>query len=362
MEERILIPLGLALGVSAFATPAVARLARALQICDRPNERAVNRRAGMPLLGGLAVALGFACGLAAALWMLALGFPRQLGAVVSGGAVVLAAGIYDDRFGMNAWWKFAIQLAAAGIAVGYGFHISHISDPVSNTLIILPAWIAWPLTVIWIVGITNALNLIDGLDGLASGVGAIIAATLSVISYQAGQPVGFCIGIALVGALLGFLPFNFAPARIFLGDTGSMLIGYLLALLTLEGYRQISLLTFVVPMLALAVPILDTALSVIRRLRMRTPIFSADRLHMHHRLLAVEGSQRGAVLQFYVLTAAFCLIALSFTRLKGVTAFLFLAVVGLLTVRLLWNLGFLFPERDASAAGQASAGGDQRKS
>jgi UDP-GlcNAc:undecaprenyl-phosphate/decaprenyl-phosphate GlcNAc-1-phosphate transferase len=149
------------------------------------------------------------------------------------------------------------------------------------------------------------------------------------------------LGLALLGALLGFLPHNFAPARIFLGDTGSLFIGYTLALLALEGYKRVSLITFLAPLLALAVPILDTALSIARRVRSRSPIFSADRLHMHHRLLDAEGSPRAAVLQFYFVTAAFCLIALSFMKLQGTSAIIFLVAVALLTLRLLRNLGAL---------------------
>jgi UDP-GlcNAc:undecaprenyl-phosphate GlcNAc-1-phosphate transferase len=175
--------------------------------------------------------------------------------------------------------------------------------------------------------------------GLA-GVGALDRG-----NHQCGQPrdqfLGVCIGVALVGALLGFLPYNFWPAKIFLGDTGSLFIGYILALLALNGYRTLSLVTFIVPLLALAVPIIDTFLSIVRRLRMHAPIFTADRLHMHHRLLASEGSHRAAVLQFYLLTAAFCLIALSFTKLEGTTAALFLVAVGVLTFRMLWNLDAL---------------------
>jgi UDP-GlcNAc:undecaprenyl-phosphate GlcNAc-1-phosphate transferase len=195
------------------------------------------------------------------------------------------------------------------------------------------------VTTLWIVGVTNALNLIDGLDGLAAGVGAIVGGTLTLICWQIGQPLGVLMGVALVGALLGFLPFNFSPARIFLGDTGALFIGYMLSLLAIEGYAKASLLTFVVPLLALAVPIMDTLLSILRRLRRHTKVFSADRLHMHHRLLESEGSQRSAVLSLYFLTACFCVIALSFTRLEGVAAILFLAMVLALTYRLLRNLG-----------------------
>ena len=151
------------------------------------------------------------------------------------------------------------------------------------------------------------------------------------------------LGIVLAGSLLGFLPFNFPPARIFLGDTGALFIGYALSLVALEGYlggyRKASLMAFLVPMLALAVPLLDTLLSIVRRARAGQKIFSADRQHMHHRLLESEGSDRAAVLALYFLTACFCVIAVSFTKLEGYAAFVFLAAVVVLTVRLMRNLG-----------------------
>jgi UDP-GlcNAc:undecaprenyl-phosphate GlcNAc-1-phosphate transferase len=309
----------------------------------------------MPLLGGMAVGLGFAAGLAVAIRQVEPTFASgHLFALTLGGALVLATGIYDDRFGMNAWTKFSVQIVAAVLAIASGYQIDHLTEPFSRTTFIFPMWLSWTVTIVWIVTVTNAINLVDGLDGLAAGVAAIIAATLTFLAAQSGEFFGVCVGVALVGALLGFLPFNFAPARIFLGDTGALFIGYVLSLLALEGYRQVTLLTFVVPVFALAVPILDTALSVIRRLRSRSPIFNADRLHMHHRMLETEGSARRAVLQVYVLTAAFCLISLAFSDLKGYTALLFLAAVGVLTYRLVSNLGALATTQDPATPGALS--------
>ena len=335
---EIAVPLAVAFGVALATTPLVARVALAVGAVDRPSARTVSQRVDMPLLGGLAVGLAFALGLAVAL----LGFgghgasPERIRGLLLGGAIMLVVGLWDDRFGMKAWPKFGFQILAAAVAIAHGYEISRLTDPIALSVFELPVWVGWGASVLWIVGITNALNLLDGLDGLASGVAAIIGSTLAVIAWQSGQPFGVCIGVALVGALLGFLPHNFSPARIFLGDTGSLFVGFTLSLLALEGYRRISLLTFVVPLLALAVPILDTALSIVRRIRMRAPIFDADRLHLHHRLLDSEGSTRSAVLQFYFLTAAFCLIALSFTRLQGYVAALFI---------FLWGFnGFLFFE------------------
>lgn len=336
------LPLTLAFGVALGLTPAIGRLAQSMGAIDRPTDRSVSVRRDMPLLGGLAVAAAFFAGLSGAeLASDDSSLGTRFFGVAVGGVLLLGTGIWDDRFGMKAWPKLTMQVLAAAIAIASGFEIARLTDPYSMTIVDLPRYVVWPVSLLWIVGITNALNLLDGLDGLAAGVGSIIGITLTWIAFQADQSFGVCMGLALLGGLLGFLPHNFAPARIFLGDTGSMFIGFILSLLALEGYRRISLITFVVPLLALAVPILDTTLSIVRRMRLRTPIFSADRLHMHHRLLDSEGSPRAAVLQFYFLTAAFCLIAVSFTKLQGVPAALFLLAVAALTLRLLWNLGVL---------------------
>ena len=353
-----LIPLAVGVGVAALATPFVSRLALYLRIVDRSNERNESPRSNMPLLGGIAISAGFFVALAAGLTMIDVSeVGTRLAGLVAGSMFMLASGIYDDRFGLSAGSKAILCSIAAVVAIEFGYQIEYITDPISLESTVLPAWLGWLITLLWIVGITNAVNLVDGLDGLAAGVGIIIGTTLCIISWQGGQIFGVCIGVALIGGLLGFLPFNFAPARIFMGDTGSLFTGYVLSILALEGYRQVTLLTFVVPLLALAVPILDTLISILRRLRSGNPVFRPDRLHMHHRLLATEGSHRNAVLQFYLLTAAFCLIALSFTRLRGFAAVGFLVAVALLTIRLLRNLGVLSLDGDKKRS-EASVGGN----
>ena len=357
----VLVTLVTAGAVAALSTPIVSRVARALRVIDHPNERKVNRRENIPLLGGISVALGLFVGLAAAVLLSGdLPVRGHLEGLLLGGLLLAGVGAFDDRFSLNALPKFAVQLVAAVFAISYGFKIDQITDPFSRTMWFMPDWLSWSVTTLWIVGVTNAINLIDGLDGLASGVAAIIGATLTLICWQINQPVGVLIGVSLVGALLGFLPFNFSPARIFLGDTGALFIGYVLSLVAIEGYAKASLLTFVVPLLALAVPIMDTMLSILRRLRRHTRVFSADRLHMHHRLLESEGSQRSAVLSLYFLTACFCVIALSFTKLEGVAAILFLAMVIALTYRLLRNLG-LFDVGTEDASDQGRPPGTSRR-
>jgi UDP-GlcNAc:undecaprenyl-phosphate GlcNAc-1-phosphate transferase len=358
----VAIPLTVSLGVAALLTPLASRLAVRLKALDRPNERSVSQRADIPLLGGLAVAGGFAAGLVVGLGFLGVPFTwSHMGGLVAGSLVILGIGVWDDRYGLGAPAKFSGQLLAAALAIQAGFRMGHLTEPISHTTFFFSEPVVWIATLIWIVGVTNAINLIDGLDGLATGVGAIICITLTVILAQAGQPLGVCMGVALLGGLIGFLPFNFPPARIFLGDTGALFVGYTLALVALEGYRQVTVITFVVPLLALAIPILDTALSILRRARTGQSPFRADRLHLHHRLLAKQGTPRSAVLQFYFLTACFSLIAVSFTDLHGYVAAACLFTVLLLTLRLLSNLGvFSLRDDEGALSGPASPAKEEK--
>ncbi len=341
-----------AAAAAAVTTPFVIRFAKRVGAVDRPNERKVSHRREMPLLGGLAVAVGCAVGLCVALLLLGGddgvvrnqggtgddGLLRPVAGFALGALVLLVVGVWDDRYEIRALTKLLFQILAAVIAVQAGFQFDLFSNPIARETVAVPAAIMWPVSLLWIVGVTNAMNLIDGLDGLSAGIGAIIAGTLTIICWQAEQWVGVMVGLALFGALAGYLPFNFPPARIFLGDTGSLLIGFGLALLALEGYRKTALLAFIVPLLALAIPLLDTSLSILRRVRSGRGVFTPDRLHMHHRLLHREGSQRSAVLMLYFLTGCFCMIAVSFSQIDGWVAVLYLAAVVAVTARLLRNL------------------------
>lgn len=361
---QVAVPFGVAAAVSAVCVPIVSRIAISLGIVDRPNERKVNRREGIPLLGGLAVAAGCGAGLLCAAFLLEgsdLAEFQRLAGFALGGLILLVVGVFDDRFAWGAVTKLAFQVGAAIIAIDYGFKISYVSAaPFTNTYIDLPEYFVWPITILWVVGVTNAINLLDGLDGLATGLGAIMATTLAVLCYQADQGLGVVLGAALVGALLGFLPFNFSPARIFLGDAGALFIGFSLSVLALAGYRKAALLTFVVPVMVLAVPILDTLLSILRRVRSGKSILSPDRNHMHHRLLQKEGSHAGAVLQLYFMTACFSLIAVRFGELSGAVAFAILGAVVVLTVRLLINLGIFSDDADeTNSARPGVVGGDE---
>jgi len=346
---------GIAFVAAAVSTPLAGRLAHLLQVVDHPNPRKVNKRPNIPLLGGLAVLCGVAVGLAA-LKELTPAFDdyrRHFEGFLIGGGLIFAAGLWDDRFGMRARTKLGLEVAAAAVAIYFGFRVDHFVDPVLQQNWQLSGWLMVLLTGAWIVGITNAINLIDGLDGLATGVSAIIAGTLAYICFSVDQLLGTYLGVALLGALLGFLPFNFPPARIFLGDAGALFVGYCVSLLSIAGAQDRSVITFVVPLFALAVPILDTVLSIIRRLRSREHVFSPDRQHMHHQLLEAEGSQRSVVLLLYFVTSCFCVIAISFTRLAGYGSIFFFIAVMLLTVRMVRNMGLL-----GRRTHQAPASGD----
>ena len=359
--EQALAIVVVSAGSAAVATPMVMRVALGIGAVDQPNERKVSRRANMPLMGGLAVALGTFMGLAVAILagVLEASPSADFEGFVIGGSMLIAVGAWDDRWGLSASPKLIVQLLAASVAVFYGFRIDEFREPISGLEFELPLWLSWTVTILWIVLVTNAMNFIDGLDGEATGIAAIIAVTMVLICWQGSQFAGVILGTALLGALLGFLPFNFPPARIFLGDTGALFIGYSLSLLALEGYlgghRKAALLTFAVPLMTLAVPLLDILLSILRRLRSRRAPWVADNLHMHHRLLASEGSQRRAVLSLYFVTACFCVIAVSFSRLQGYPALIFFGAVVVLTFRLLSNLGALsidaLPPLDQESSG-----------
>jgi len=341
-----------AAATAALATPLASRLSFALGAIDRPNDRKVSARPNIPRWGGLAVALGSFVGLAVATLMAParVEFLPHLEALLVGGMLVLGIGALDDRRSLSAWPKLAVEIVAAATAIAAGFSIEHVTDPITGTVWYFAPWLTWLLTTTWIVVVTNSLNLIDGLDGLCTGVSAIIGSALTVLAWQGGHVPGLMIGVALVGALLGFLPFNFPPARIFVGDTGALFIGYCLSLLALESYQRVTVVTFLVPLLAFAVPLLDTGLSIFRRLQRRSSPMVADREHIHHRLLRdFRGSHRPAVLSLYFLTACFCLLAISFARLQGYAVMVFLPVVLGLTWRILKNLGLIATPPPAAA-------------
>lgn len=321
-------------------TPLAERAAIRFGVLDRPDVRKVHG-APMPLLGGLAVAAGFTAGCGVAFGLDgARAFDTPILGLAIGAIMMILLGVYDDRRGADARLKLAVQALAAIVVIASGSRIAIITNPFGGhwNLGILSV----PVSILWIVGITNAINLIDGLDGLAAGIGAIVALTLFAVAVP--DPVTFVpvAALALAGACLGFLKFNFPPARIFMGDTGSLFMGFVIAVIGMQGFlKGATALALLVPLLAVGLPVIDTALAIIRRSIQHTHLFRADREHLHHRLLRIGLSHRQAVVVMYWVSAFLALTALSLRDLPPQKGFLLLAVAFMGGALLLKALGYV---------------------
>jgi len=294
-----------ALGIVLVLTPAVGSAARHLRLVERPQE-GERARPGIPRLGGIALFLGV---LVPSLAFLPLG--GELRGVLLGAAVATTVGAVDDFRGLPWWLKLVGQVTAAAMPAAFGVWVHSFTFPVVGVQM-LPAWIGVPVTVFGIVAVMNMVNFLDGLDGLAAGVCAISGGTFAVIELSLGR-IGAAILAAIVcGACLGFLRENFYPARIFMGDSGALLLGYTLAAISFEGLlKTAALATLVLPLLVLAVPVLDTSLVVAKRIRAGQSIYVADARHLHHRFLRIGFSQRRAVLHLWTWCATLALAALA---------------------------------------------------
>jgi len=304
-----------------LATPLVRVLAIRIGALARPVGRSVHRRP-VPYLGGLAIFIGF---LVATWFSLGMDDP-QLRAILAGGLIILIVGVVDDLTTLPAWAKLAGQFLAAGVGVALGLRVEWLTNPLGG-MFYLGNWGIGP-TIIWIVAVVNVVNLVDGLDGLAAGISAIVACTLLFAALQAGQTMVAVMAAALAGSSLGFLPYNFNPARIFMGDAGSMFLGYALATIAVVGtFKSATAAALAVPVVALAIPIADTSFAIVRRYRGRRPVHEADDGHIHHRLLQRGLTQRQAVVLLYSISACFGATAVMLTTVLRLEALLLLAVL-----------------------------------
>jgi UDP-GlcNAc:undecaprenyl-phosphate GlcNAc-1-phosphate transferase len=283
-----------ALGVVLVLTPAVGRVARTLGVVDEPDEtRRIHLRA-VPRLGGLALFLG--------LFVPALAFldlDRPYRGILLGAAVATTIGMVDDFRGLTWWMKLGGQIAAAAVAVQADVRIDHFTFPLVGAHD-LPFWIGVLLTLVWIVAIMNMVNFLDGMDGLAAGICAIAGSTFAVIALSLGKPQAAILSAIVAGACFGFLRHNFYPARIFMGDSGAMLLGFILATLSVQGLlKTAATVALFFPLLVLAIPIVDTSFVLAKRLKYRRPLYEADRTHLHHRFANIGFSQRRAALYMY---------------------------------------------------------------
>jgi UDP-GlcNAc:undecaprenyl-phosphate GlcNAc-1-phosphate transferase len=282
-----------ALTVVVLLTPAVGGMARRLGVVDAPGGRRVNQLP-VPRLGGLALFLGL---LVPALAFLHLG--HQTRGLLLGAAVAVTVGIVDDFRGLPWYAKLGGQAAAAGVLTGFGVWVDRFTFPFVG-IHTLPSSVGIPLTIVWIVAIMNMVNFLDGLDGLAAGVAAIAGLTFSVIALSLGKVDAAVVSAIVFGACVGFLRHNFYPARIFMGDSGALLLGYVLAAVSVQGLlKTAATVALFFPLLVLAVPIVDTTFVVVRRLKHGERIFEADQAHLHHRFLRRGFSQRRAAITIW---------------------------------------------------------------
>lgn len=318
---QYVVPFIIALVVSYLLTPGVKKVAIKVGAVDRPNARKVHTHV-IPRLGGLAIYIGF---MAAVLFCVPL--HHELIGMLLGCTAIVAIGIWDDICNIPARVKLVGQIAAVCIPVAFGIQIEWLTDPFGDILV-LPEVIAVPLTIFWIIGFTNTVNLIDGLDGLAAGVAFIASISMFLLAVNLNQFLPALIIVSMAGAALGFLQYNFNPAKIFMGDTGSMLLGYTLAVSAVLGLvKTAATVALVVPIIALGLPILDTTFAIIRRRMSGVPIFQPDKGHLHHRLLALGMTQKQAVLIMYFVSMILGIVALFVANVSYQTGIVTVLVV-----------------------------------
>lgn len=327
----------IALIVSLVVMPFVILLARKTGALDAPNARKVHKKP-IPRIGGLGIYAGFLAAMvfvAANYKMDAEMVHETFGLVVSG-SLIVALGLVDDYKNLPAKVKLLGQiLAAAVLVIVFDVRIDFITDPFGEYFYFdnlpipyIAPYLAIPITMFWLVGLTNTVNLIDGLDGLAAGVAAIASFTIMLVALEQHFILVAVSTAALAGAACGFLKYNFHPAQIFMGDTGSMFLGFMLAGISVTGaVKSVATIALIVPIFALGLPILDTTFAIVRRLRGGVPIFKPDKGHLHHRLLSVGFTQRQAVLLMYVISALFGLSAIALTAVSSQIAVVILLVV-----------------------------------
>ena len=297
---KLIMAAGVAFLLCFGMTPPVKRFAELIGAVDQPSARRINK-VPIPRMGGLAIFLGFV--LTALLFV---PLSTQVTGILLGAVIIAVMGAVDDIVSLNPWIKLLGQIVAAVVVIRCGVVFDAVSNPnpLSEVAFIEIGWLSVPLTVLWIVACTNAVNLIDGLDGLAVGVSAISSLTMLVVSLIVSDPAVSLLLAALTGACLGFMPYNLNPAKIFMGDVGSQLLGFVLSTVSILGlFKMHAIITFVVPFLALALPLADTTFAFFRRILRGQSPFHPDRGHLHHRLLDMGLSQKQAVALMYGISA-----------------------------------------------------------
>ncbi len=327
--------------IALAVTPVIRKAAFRFGAVDRPDARKVHSRV-MPRLGGLALYLAFTVTV-----LIMVPMSKDIIGLLTGGTLIMLLGLLDDIKDITPRVKLLGQVVAAGVLVAFGVKIAFITNPFGSMIYLNKFGIDFgiPLTILWIVGVTNAVNLVDGLDGLAAGLASIAAMTIAVIAWQEGEMLIVLPAIVLSASAIGFLRYNFHPAKIFMGDSGSLFLGYMLAGLSVMGLTKgAAVFSVFVPVLILGIPIFDMIFAIIRRYVNNQPIFEADKQHLHHRLLAIGLSHRQTVMIIYAVSCflgasavflTFLTTAQAFAVFLGITLVVFVAAnkVGVLSTK-----------------------------
>lgn len=327
---KMLLAFVVSLIIAYLMTPPVKDFAGRVGAIDVPRDERRVHDHPIPRMGGIAIFLGFVISL-----LLFVNMTTQVMGLLVGAVIIAVMGAVDDIVNLSPMVKLAFQVLAAVVAVRSGLVFDVISNPnvFAEETTIEIGFLSIPLTILWIVGCTNAMNLIDGLDGLAVGVAAISSTSMLIVSLLVAEPVVSVILAALTGACLGFMPYNLNPAKIFMGDVGSQLLGFVLATASIMGlFKLHAVFTFFVPMLSLALPLTDTVFAFCRRISHGQSPFHADRGHFHHRLLAMGLSQKQAVAVLYTISGVMGLLAVILAAETPVQRMICLVVIGLLLV------------------------------
>jgi UDP-GlcNAc:undecaprenyl-phosphate/decaprenyl-phosphate GlcNAc-1-phosphate transferase len=350
-----------------FLTPPVEWVARRIGAVAQPGERKVHTEP-VPQIGGVALYLGFLIAIGARLFLDRIGHARfpllppenmpQLLGIVIGATIVFAVGLADDIWDLPPWGKFVGQLAAAGVLVYYGVQIEFVGNPFGGGGLLYLGWLAIPLTLFWIVAFTNTVNFMDGLDGLAAGVCGIAAATFFVFAFETGQTQPGILSALVGGLCLGFLWHNFHPARIFMGDSGALFLGFVLSAIAMQGVmKSIAAIAFLVPIVIMGVPIFDTALAIVRRWRKGQSISTGDAMHIHHRLLHRGFSHRQTVLLIWLWSALLSVGGLSLRFAPNAVKGVVFAVLAVLSFGMIRLMGLFEPYDGAHRVGKAETEG-----
>jgi UDP-GlcNAc:undecaprenyl-phosphate/decaprenyl-phosphate GlcNAc-1-phosphate transferase len=325
MMQAYVLAFIIAVAVAYFATPHIKELAIKAGAMDAPDERKVHKEP-IPRMGGLAIYLA-----AVAAIFISMKMNHQVLGIILGGTVMLAVGVIDDIKQLSAKVKLMGQIIAALVLLAFDVRIEWLTNPFGSMVYL--GYLSIPITILWVVAVTNTVNLIDGLDGLAAGVSSIASITILIVALQQNLWIVAILTAAIAGSAVGFLFHNFNPAKIFMGDTGSLFLGYMLSAVSIMGaVKGAATIALVVPIVALGLPIMDTTFAILRRYLNGVPIFRPDKGHLHHRLLAMGLTQKQVVLSMYVISGLLGISAILLSEVSQFKAFLILMAIATVSV------------------------------